>query len=171
MKKKHHRNQFRPFYSPMAIMCASNTAPIDKGLRDATMAKFRHAFERLKADEKPDPHNWIVLTEANNLMDAMVREGFAQDPDNLMGDASGLMRDAARHMQEHGEMVRLDEKTVAAIGYVLDDFEVCFAHISARSFMELYNRTEKLLWDAVFGGKHNDVEVFDFAVAKKRRQS
>jgi hypothetical protein len=165
--RKPKARKFTPFYSPAQWKEASPTLPIPLESRVLSMLKFWRALEGLKTETPPDPNHWVVLTEAVNLMDAFVRDGIARDPGNLMGDASGAMREAARHMMKTGSMMQLDAQLAAPLAAVLEDFEPVWSRVSQRTFMEVFNRTDRLLWEAAHKHVDNDVEVFDFAAAKR----
>lgn len=139
---------------------ASPVLPLPAHQRADQLARMRAGLDELRTAAHPRYDAWRNVADAANLLETLVAEGYAADPDGAVTDAiTELAVCGARHL-EHGTPLRLSGQGIGTLQAAIDDYETCLAGLSARTAIRLFRLTEKRMADVLAGrGAAHDVQV------------
>lgn len=156
MRKHKHR---RPTYSHWDALLASSTEPISAERQQWQLLRMYEGLRALEQGESPTFHDWVVCSDAVNMMETFTELGICHD-------SSGLLEDAVQALVAAGEqyktrkVLRLTGPGIAAIRAVLEDYSEAIKVIPARTMLQCHRITEGRIHALLDGkGKEHDVLV------------
>lgn len=161
MKKRHHREQTRSTYGPLAELLASPIAPMPKDKRLHQLTRMWQGLAAIETAPTPTPDDWRVCSDAVNLMETLITMGEVQDTNGLLPDAVDALAMAGKRAMQ-GHAIRLDGKGITATRAVLEDYAQVLDVLPHRTMVRCHRLTEKRIRQILAGHKQaHDVEVID----------
>ena len=155
--RKH--KQARSTYSHWDALFASATEPISADKQQQQLLKMYEGLRSLEQDENPTFQDWIVCSDAVNMMETLAELGVCQDNSGLLNDAVEALADAGEQYKTR-KVLRLTGPGIAAIRAVLEDYAEAIQVIPARTMLQCHRITEARIRDLLDGkGKEHDVLV------------
>ena len=156
MRKHKHR---RSTYSHWDALLASSTEPISAEMQQQQLLKMYEGLRSLEQDENPSFQDWIVCSDAVNMMETLAELGVCQDNSGLLNDAVEALGAACERYKTH-KVLRLTGAGIASIRAVLEDYAEAIKVIPARTMLQCHRITEARIRDLLDGkGKEHDVLV------------
>lgn len=158
MKKK-RKPRFVPTYSAFLLAASSTTEPLEESHRRHMLTLMWDGFAMMTTGDAPEERHWTVVSDCVNMMETIIRLGWAEDS-GLLDEAIAALKGAVRRFKE-GKGLRLDAAGIKAIKAILTDFEEVLASASARNMRYAHNVTERSIWNRIHGGSADAAfEVF-----------
>lgn len=148
----------QPTYSHIAILMASPTEPMPADKRAKQLLLMRQGLRALEQDASPTTNDWRVVSDAVNLMETVVEQGYAEDTTGLLDDAARYMGEAGMRHVEQRLPIRLSAPGIQAVRAVLEGYEAVLEALSERTLMKVVNATEKRI-RGVLSGKRRAHDV------------
>lgn len=165
MKKSHakvrRRQVSRPVtYSHLDVMMASPTAPMPEAKRLHQLSRMWQGLRALEVDAVPSADDWRVVSDAVNLLEALVGMGEVEDGSGLLHDAVRELDIAgARHVDE-GRPIRLDGPGIPIIRAVLEDYAEALEALPQRTMVQAHRIAERRIAEILAGkSRPHDVKV------------
>lgn len=148
-----------PTYSQLDLMMASPTEPMPEASRRHQLTRMWGGLAAIERGAAPSTDDWRVCSDAVNLMESLVTDGYMQDAHGLLADAvQALAQAGRRHLA--GQAIRLDAAGIQAVRGVLEDYAAALAQIDHRTMLFAHRRTEARIREIHAGRKRaHDVEV------------
>lgn len=161
MKRAQHRPTHRPLYSWFDVMMASPTEPMDEARRQHQLTCMWAGLAALETEPEPSTNDWRVCSDAVNLLETLVLQGYVQDSSGLLMDAiTALALAGKRHRK--GLPLRLDGPGMAALRAALLDYTELLATLPHRTMVQCHIATERRIYAIHSGRKQpHDVELID----------
>ena len=157
MKRPHHR----PLYSWFDVLMASDTEPMDEARRQHQLTCMWTGLAALETAPEPTTNDWRVCSDAVNLLETLVTQGYVQDSSGLLMDAITALAMAGKRYRQ-GHALRLDGPGIAAVRAVLVDYSEILATLPHRAMVQCHIATERRIHAIHSGRKQpHDVEVID----------
>jgi hypothetical protein len=158
--RKH--KQARATYTHWDVLMASGTEPMPQAKQQWQLLKMYEGLRSLEQSEAPTFQDWIVCSDAVNMMEMLVEMGVCNDASGLLNDAVKALAEAGERYKTH-KVLRLNGEGIAAIRAVLEDYAEAIRTIPARTMLQCHIKTEARMRELLAGrGRENDIVVRPF---------
>lgn len=137
-------------YSNMDVLLASPDKPMPEASRRHQLLRMHMGLLMLETAPDPELDDWVVVSDAVNMLETLLNMGHVQDPDDLLGDAVAVMAEAGERKQA-GKTLRLSGRGIQVIRGVLEDYTTALNTLSERTMKAAHRKTEKRLHDILDG--------------------
>lgn len=137
------KTRWHPSYTHLRLLMASPTAPLPAEQQRHQLTLMHLGLSALERGDAPAPEDWRVLSDAVNLLQALVEMGVAQDASGLLREAIRTLAEAGRRHVDEGKPLRLDGAGIAACRAVLADWQVCLEQLPERTILSAHARAER----------------------------
>jgi uncharacterized protein YyaL (SSP411 family) len=149
----------RPTYSHWDALLASSTEPISAERQQWQLLRMYEGLRSLEQSENPTFHDWVVCSDAVNMLETFTELGICQDTSGLLEDAVQALA-AAGEQYKTRKVLRLTGPGIAAIRAVLEDYAEAIKVIPARTMLQCHRITEGRIHALLDGkGEEHDVLV------------
>ena len=157
-----NKNKNRSTYTHWDVLMASATEPIPKAKQQWQLLRMYEGLRSLEQSEAPTFHDWIVCSDAVNMMEMLVEMGVCNDASGLLDDAIKALAEAGERYKTH-KVLRLNGEGIAAIRAVIEDYAEAIRTIPARIMLQCHIKTEARMRDLLAGkGRESDIVVRPF---------
>lgn len=148
-------------YGLLDVMAASPTEPLAQGLRLHQLTRMYEGLRALETAPKPTAEDWLVCSDAVNMMETLIAMRQVEDSSGLLMNAiTALALAGKRHLDGHA--IRLDAPGITAVRSVLEDYATVIDALPARTMIQAHRLTEKRIHEILQGrSRPHDVEVMD----------
>jgi uncharacterized protein YyaL (SSP411 family) len=149
----------RLYYSHWDALLASPTEPMEPARRTHQLTIIWGGLAAIETAPHPSVNDWRVCSDPANMMETLIAQGIASDPQGLLSDAiTALALAGKRHLS--GQPIRLDGPGIAAVRALLEDYAALLAQLPERVMVQCHRATERRLRAIQAGkGQAHDVEV------------
>lgn len=154
MRKHRHRRQT---YSHWDALLASSTEPISPERQQWQLLRMYEGLRSMEQSESPTFHDWVVCSDAVNMMETFVELGICNDESGLLKEAVDALVAAGERYKTH-KVLRLTGTGIAAIRAVLEDYAEAIKVIPARTMLHCHRITEGRI-HALLDGKGQEHDV------------
>ncbi len=143
-RRKQHNRRFdaREMFTLTDVLLASPTQPMPAADARQRHAATVHHLEQLATAPAPSPLDWRTVAMAGNVLEILLEQGVAQDPDGLLREAFDAMRAAARRHTTAG-VIRFSGPELRAVRAMVRDWgeilEMCPHRTLLQAFRRVYS--------------------------------
>jgi hypothetical protein len=131
-------------YSKLDEMFASTTEPIEEDKRTYHLLRIYEGLNRLETTPEPAYNDWLMCSDAVNMMQSLLELGAVEDKSGLIPDAvQALARAGYRHLD--GKVLRLDGLGLQAVRSVINDYAEALDLIPKRTIIRAHRHAETRL--------------------------
>jgi hypothetical protein len=146
-------------YTMIDELMASPTEPLPINKRMYQLELMWQGLENLEKADVPTVHDWIVVSDAVNMLEALRDLGVVEDPDDAIEDAVQAMGKAGMRSLD-GHNIRLDGRYITLMRGLLEDYCTALEALPARTVIRAHRYAEKRIQAILKGkGRKNDVRV------------
>jgi len=146
---------FRPTYSLMDVLMASDTLPLRQDQRDHHLIPMYEGLNSIELEQTPQPDHWRAVCDAVNMMETLVTQGKVLDSAALLQDASRALAEAA-----YRTPIRLTAVGIRCVRAVLEDYAAVLAVLPQRDVYQCHRATERRIREIQMGKTQaHDVRV------------
>ena len=146
-------------YTHWDVLMASPTEPLPMEKRMFQLTRMFEGLSALERDPAPTYDDWIVVSDALNMMETLLVMGQVEDPDNLIGEAASALAKAGNRSLK-GHPIRLDAKDISTVRGVLQDYCTVLDNLPARTMIQAHRQTESRVTKIVQGkSQPHDLKV------------
>lgn len=131
-------------YSMLDAMFASPVTPMPKKARRHQLTRMWGGLAAMETAMEPTKDDWAVCSDAVSLMETLVENGYAEDPDNLLFDAMKALAEAGQRSFD-GKSIRLTGSGIQAIRALLESYSFILGFLPHRTMINCHRLTEKKL--------------------------
>lgn len=125
----------------------------------------RTALEQMRQPETANIGAWSVCCMVGNVLETMLAQGLAQDPDGLLQDAFDALKRAASATRAPGDPVVLLEPDVPAVAGMVEDWSAIMLAAPARSIVRAFRATDRRVREIEAGR----LQPHDYTVTTRAR--
>ena len=137
-------------YSAMDVLLASPDTPTPADKRTHQLTRMWNGLHNLETAENPTEDDWMVCSDAINLMETLIKMGLVEDNGGLIEDAIKALSDAA-HRTTQGKPMRLSGQGIQAVRAVLEDYAAVLEVVPHRQMIMAHRATETTLQKIIKG--------------------
>ena len=146
-------------YTHWDVLMASPTEPLPVKKRMFQLTRMFEGLSALEKDPAPTYDDWIVVSDALNMMETLLVMGQVEDPDALIGEAAMALAKAGNRSLK-GHPIRLDGSAIQLIRAILEDYCTVLDNLPARTIIQAHRQTESRVIKIVQGkSKPHDLRV------------
>ena len=131
-------------YSAMDVLLASPDTPTPADKRTHQLTRMWGGLNNLETAESPTEDDWMVCSDAVNLMETLIKMGLVEDSEGLIDDAIKALSEAANRTTQ-GKPMRLSGPGIQAVRGVLQDYSAVLEVLSHRQMVVAHRTTEATL--------------------------
>lgn len=124
--------------------------PTPEFKRNYQLTRMWEGLRALETAAEPTINDWVVVSDAINMMETLLGMGWVQDPDDTLTEAMGVMSDAGKRHQA-GHALRLSGQGIQVIRGILEDYAVALEGLSYRVMVVAHRKTEQRIHDILDG--------------------
>jgi uncharacterized protein YyaL (SSP411 family) len=143
--------KYRYTYSVMDMLLADAVQPTPPEKQRHQLTRMWEGLRALEQDPNPTKEDWMVVSDAINLMETLVEMGWAQDPDDLVDEAAEALRVAGQRHIDTGAPIRLNGSGIQTIRGLLEDYAEALKELPYRTIISCHRKTEKRIQDMQAG--------------------
>lgn len=130
-------------YAKLDELFASPTEPLSADRQRHQLTRFHQALAELETAEKPSAEAWRLVSDAVNLTETIIVQGYAEDASGLLPDAvRALAQAGARHVDK-GQTIRLSGPGLQAVRAVIASYTELIAALPARTMVRVHRETQQ----------------------------
>jgi uncharacterized protein YyaL (SSP411 family) len=137
-------------YSTMDVLMASPDHPTPEPNRRHQLTRMWQGLHALEVEPNPTIDDWVVVSDAVNLMETLVKMGRVADEQDALTDAMAVLEEAGRR-NEAGHALRLSGKGIQIIRGILEDYASALEQLPHRTMVVAHRMTEKHMHDILDG--------------------
>ena len=146
-------------YTMLDSMLASPTEPMNEKQRRHQLTRMWNGLAALETSAEPTRDDWVVCSDAVNLMETLIEGGRVDDSSNLLFDAIRALAEAGQRSFA-GKPIRLDGAGIQAVRAILEDYAMVLESLPARTMIHCHRLTEKRLQGILKGRKQaHDIQL------------
>lgn len=130
-------------FTLMDELLASPSNPSPPGYHDARIKAARLAVEGLAVPERSSVTAWSLCCMVGNVLETMLKQGLASDPDGLLQDAFDRLRAAAEAASVPGSVVCLSPGDHAVVAAMVEDWAEILLAAPARDVIRAFRATDR----------------------------
>lgn len=140
-------------YSTIDVLMADPDTPTPAAKQVHQLTRMWQGLRALELESTPRIEDWIVVSDAVNLMETLVKMGKVQDTNDSLTDAMKVLEEAGRR-NEAGYALRLSGAGIQIIRGVLEDYAEALEQLPHRTMIVAHRKTEQHMFD-ILNGKLN----------------
>ena len=146
-------------YTHWDVLMASPTDPLPMEKRMFQLTRMFEGLSALEKDPAPTYDDWVVVSDALNMMETLLVMGQVEDPDDLIGEAAMALAKAGNRSLK-GHPIRLDGSAIQLIRAILEDYCEVLDNLPARTMIQAHRQTVSRVTKIVQGKrKSHDITV------------
>lgn len=138
-RRKPARFDAREMFTLTDVLLASPTAPMPAADARTRHRATEHHLDRLAAAPDPSSLDWRTVAMAGNVLEVLLGQGIAQDPDGLLYQAFEAMRAAARR-HAAGGAIRFTGPELVAVRAMVRDWGEILEQCPHRTLLQAFRR-------------------------------
>ena len=151
--------QPRHTYTLLDVMMASPTEPLPEPKRRHQLDRMYGGMAAIERGQNPTRDDWAMCSDCVNLMETLVLYGEVADERGLIMDGVTALALAGRRAIAGGQ-IRLDAAGVAAMRFLMHDYDALLQALPARTVIDCHRKTERRIREILDGKRApHDIEV------------
>lgn len=134
----------------MDELLASPTEPAP-GVHAGRIAAARAALELLRSPETATIAAWSLCCMVGNVLETMLQQGIASDPDGLLQDGFDCLKRAAKATRAPGDPIVLPGADFPVVASMVDDWAAIMVAAPARDVVRAFRATDRRIRDIEAG--------------------
>lgn len=118
------------------------------------------ALEQMRSPETSTIAAWSMCCMVGNVLETMLQQGIAADPDGLLADAFDALKRATQATRAPGDPVVLPAADFPVVSDMVDDWAAIIMNAPARDVIRAFRATDRRIRDIEAGR----VQPHDYAV-------
>lgn len=143
--------KYRYTYSVMDMLMADAVKPTPEAKQRHQLTRMWEGLHALEQSPNPTHDDWVVVSDALNLMETLIAMGWAHDPDGLIEEAVQALATAAQRHIDTGAPIRLSGAGIQTIRGLLEDYSEALKELPHRTIISCHRKTEKRIQDIIAG--------------------
>ena len=149
----------RHTYTVWDALLASPTEPMPLAKRTYQLTRMWGGLAAIETAAEPTYDDWVVCSDAVNLMETLIKLGHVEDTSGLLHDAVSALANAGMRSIAGGA-IRMSGAGIQAVRAILEDYAVVLETLSHRTMIHCHRITEKRIQEILAGAAGpNDINI------------
>jgi len=138
-------------FTMMDELLASPDEPAPPEVHAGRIAAARSALVRMRSPETATITAWSLCCMVGNVLETMLQQGLAADPDGLLQDGFDALKRATQAARAPGDPVVLPAADFPSVEGMVEDWAAILLAAPARSVIRAFRATDRRIRDIEAG--------------------